>query len=94
MKSGRRNPKSARRSGGSPDAGPSPVDFWRTVPDAGVPEPITPAADPTALLRSLGRPPLPGQASADRYVATVIERAAATATAVAASADLLATEEE
>ncbi len=93
MKTGRRNPKTSRRGGGG-STETSPVDFWRTVPDAGVPSPISPASDPTALLRSLGRPPLPGQASADRYVATVIERAAALAIAVAASADLLAAEEE
>jgi len=93
MKTGRRNPRSARR-GGAANVETSPVDFWRAVPDAGIPAPISPASDPTALLRSLGRPPLPGQASADRYVATVIERAAALATAVAASADLLAVEEE
>ena len=91
MKSGRRNPRSPRRGG--PDE-TSPVDFWRAVPDAGVPEPITPAADPTALLRSLGRPPLPGQATADRHMATAIERAAALATALAVAADLLAVEEE
>ena len=89
MKSGRRNPKSRR---GGPEQ-TSPVDFWRAVPDAGVPAAITPAADPTALLRSLGRPPLPGQASADRHVATVIERAAGLATALAVAADLLAPEE-
>ena len=91
MRSGRRNTRQPRRSG--PDE-TSPVDFWRAVPDAGVPAPITPAADPTALLRSLGRPPLPGQASADRHVATVIERAAALATALAVAADLLVVEEE
>ena len=91
MKSGRRNPRSARRAGVDET---SPVDFWRAVPDAGLPAPIIPADDPTALLRSLGRPPLPGQASADRYVATVIERAAGLATALAVAADLLAAEEE
>ncbi|HEX8770140.1 MAG TPA: hypothetical protein VF711_05155 [Acidimicrobiales bacterium] len=46
------------------------------------------------MLRSLGRPPLPGQASANRYMATVIERAAGLATALAVAADLLATVEE
>ncbi len=88
MKAARRNNKPGNR-GGRP-AEISPVDFWRAVPDRGCPGPISPAADPTALLRSLGKPPLPGQAGADRHVATVIERASVLATALAAATDLLA----
>ena len=88
MKSARRNNKSANRGGRPVEI--SPVDFWRAVPDRGCPAPITPAADPTALLRSLGNPPLPGQVGADRHVATVIERASVLATALAAATDLLA----
>jgi len=61
------------------------------VPDPPEPTPITPAADPTALLRSLGDPPLQGQAVvAERYMSAVIERAAGLATALAAAAGLLA----
>jgi hypothetical protein len=60
------------------------------MPSLPEPEPITPAADPTALVASLGPVPLPGHAvNADLYIATVVERAAALATALAASADLL-----
>ena len=60
----------------------------RSSPD---PEPIIPAADPTALLRSLGDPPLQGQgAVAEHYLAAVVERAAGLATALAATAGLLA----
>ncbi len=48
--------------------------------------------DPTLLLRSLGDPPLMGKSTiAGHYIATVIERAAGLASALAASADLLAT---
>jgi hypothetical protein len=65
------------------------------VPHIGDPAPIAPAADPTALLRSLGEPPLPGRGvAAEAYLAAVVERAAALATALAASADLLAEPEE
>ncbi len=85
----RRNTNSPR-----PAVDPTPGEFWRTPPKSAVPSPITPAADATALLRSLGRPPLPGQVSADRHVATVIERAAALATALAVAADLLVVEED
>ena len=66
-------------------------DLWRPVPALGDVERIPPAADPTALLRSLGDPPLHGQGmQAEHYLAAVIERAAGLATALAASADLLA----
>ncbi|HEX6238629.1 MAG TPA: hypothetical protein VFZ68_15615 [Acidimicrobiales bacterium] len=72
-----------------------PVDLWRPVAPLPPPEPIAPADDPTALLRSLGTPPLhPRGAVAEHYMATVVERAAALATAVAASADLLAPPED
>jgi hypothetical protein len=70
-----------------------PVDMWRAVPEAPEPDDITPAVEPTALLRSLGDPPLHGQrVTAGHYLAAVIERAAALATGLAASADLLAPE--
>jgi hypothetical protein len=72
-----------------------PVDLWRPVPELEDPKPIRPATDPTALLRSLGDPPLQGQgAVAEHYVAAVVERAAGVATALAAAAGLLATDAE
>jgi hypothetical protein len=69
-----------------------PVRLWRPVPQLPDPTPVVPAADPTVVLRSLGDLPLQGQvAVAEHYVAAVVERAAALATALAASADLLGT---
>ena len=74
---------------------PKTVDLWRPVPQLPPPEPIQPASDPAALLRSLGDPPLQGQgAVAEHYLATVVERAAGLATALAASADLLSNGDE
>jgi hypothetical protein len=68
------------------------VDLWRPVPQLPDPEPIVPVDDPTAVLRSLGDPPLERQgAVAEHYLAAVLERAAGLATALALSADLLAT---
>jgi hypothetical protein len=68
------------------------IDIWRPVPMLPDPEPIRPSNDPTAVLRSLGDPPLPGQgAVAEHYLAAVVERAAILATALAASAGLLDT---
>ena len=48
---------------------------------------------PTALLRSLGDPPLAGTTDISLHFAIVIERTAALAAALALSADLLAGEE-
>jgi hypothetical protein len=67
-------------------------DMWRPVPRPPEPTPIVPSNDPTAVIRSLGHPPLPGQGtSAELYIATVVERASGLATALAASAGLLDT---
>ena len=52
--------------------------------------PITPASDPTALLRSLGEPPSPLPGAAEIAVAQVVDRAAGLATALAAAGGLLA----
>ncbi len=80
----------ARRAGQNrPPAEPTPAEFWRVAPKAAVPARITPASDPTALVRSLGRPPL-DHAGADRYLASVAQRAAGLATALAVAADILA----
>jgi hypothetical protein len=56
-------------------------------------EPVSPASDATALLRSLGDPPLAGTTDISLHFAIVIERTAALAAALALSADLLAGEE-
>lgn len=67
------------------------VTLWDPVPDLGELDPIAPASDPTAVLRSLGDLPLPGQSAiAGRYVEAVVERAAGLATALAAASGLLA----
>jgi hypothetical protein len=65
--------------------------LWQSVPRPEPVEPIRPAPVPTALIESLGPPPLRGQGSAaDHYISAVIERAAALATALAASGGILA----
>ena len=70
--------------------GPDPNEFWRAMPELDPPEPIRPAAEPTALLKSLGTPPLTGHANvADHYLAAVIERASGLATALAAASGIL-----
>ncbi|HEY9558623.1 MAG TPA: hypothetical protein VIR58_17930 [Acidimicrobiales bacterium] len=83
--------RSGRRRGGQK---PKPTDLWRPVPQLPDPTPIRPVSDPTALIRSLGDPPLPGQAAvAQHYLSAVLERSAVLASALAASAGLLADED-
>ena len=78
-----------RRGGGGGKA--KAVDIWRPVPPLPSPELIVPAADPTALLRSIGAPPLRARSDmAEAYLLAVSERAAGLATALAAAAGLLA----
>lgn len=89
---GQNGKQQPRRSDARP-AEVKPADFWRIPPKAAAPTPITPASDPTALLRSLGRPPL-DQNGADRYLAAVAERAAGLATALAVAAGILAPSQE
>jgi hypothetical protein len=66
------------------------AEFWG---DAGVDvevDDIQPAADPAAMVASLGPAPLPGRETiAEHYFKAIYDRAAALAVAVAASSDLL-----
>jgi hypothetical protein len=91
---------------GNPPGGPSrrggrnrrkkqPTDFWRAPQDVELDVAVRPADDPTAALRSLGAPPLPGQgAGAEHYLSIVVHRAAGLATALAAAAEILDTTDE
>src|SRR5204863_7494960 len=79
-----------RRRGRRRAHGSRPADIWRKPPLLDDPEPIIPAKDPAAVVRSLGTPPLQGHgALVDYYLATVVERAAGVAAALAATAGLL-----
>jgi hypothetical protein len=80
-KSGTRNP---RHTTGDPE-------FWGDPVDGGVEvDAIRPAAEPNAMVNSLGPAPLPGRETiAEHYFAAIYERAAALAAAIAASSDLL-----
>ncbi len=85
---GKKRSSQRKRGGGGKH---KPVDIWRPVPPLPDPEPIAPATDPTALLRSIGAPPLRARSDmAEAYLVAVAERAAGLATALAAAANLLA----
>ena len=89
MTQARKRPPQRKRGGGGNQA--KPVDIWRPVPPLPDPTPIRPATDPTALLRSIGAPPLRARSDmAEAYLLAVSERAAGLATALAAAAGLLA----
>jgi len=91
QKQSQRRRRGRRRS----HAGARPADLWRQVPALDDPQPIVPAKDPAAVLRSLGTPPLQGHgALVDYYLATVVERAAGVAAALAATAGLLGSPDE
>jgi hypothetical protein len=88
----RRRRRNRRRSTGS---GARQGDLWRPAPALDDPQPIIPAKDPAAVLRSLGTPPLQGHgALVDYYLATVVERAAGVAAALAATAGVLGTADD
>ncbi|MCB0975993.1 MAG: hypothetical protein KDB02_00920 [Acidimicrobiales bacterium] len=73
----------------------APVDLWRPVPQLPDPEPIRPTSDPGMLLRSLGHPPLQGQGQrAEQAFELVVQRSSMLATALAATADLLETDDD
>ena len=84
--SGRANQR--RRSQGKRRNG---VDIWRDTGELPALQPIVAPPEAGALVRSLGDPPLNNGMAAGYYFATVVERAAAVAYALAFSADLLAT---
>jgi hypothetical protein len=87
-----------RKASARPDTrvGRNNRDFWvgRMGDEGEVVDRIRPAVDPTAMINSLGPAPLPGRETiAEHYFAAIYERAAALAGALAASSDLLDTDE-
>ncbi len=86
--SGNRRKSQGRRRGGNQKA--KPIDLWRPVPPLSDLEPIRPVTDPTALVRSLGDPPLAGQDhTALQNIALIASRASKRAEALAAATGLL-----
>lgn len=70
-----------RRRGKKPKA----VDLWRPVAPLDPPEPIRRASDATAVIRSLGSPPLKGQGvKAEQNLAVAVDKAAELAAEVLA----------
>jgi hypothetical protein len=87
----------------SASSGPTPrrrpgsgAEFWGRQPtEEPAPDRIRPSGDPSAMVRSLGPPPLPGwERVAEHYFEAVYEKAANLAIALAAASGLLASDEE
>ena len=94
--SGNRRKSKQRRGGGgrgNNNRTAPPAEFWRAAPEPPEPPDIVPAQDPTALLQSMGAPPLPGHKDQKEEslvtLGQVILGAQRAAVALAASADLL-----
>ncbi len=76
-----------RRRGKKPKA----ADLWKPVPPLDPPAPIRRADDATAVVRSLGAPPLKGQGTlSEQHMAMVVDRAADAAVVLAHVAGLVA----
>jgi hypothetical protein len=84
----RRNRPRGRRPSVKPQT--DEQELWGAVPSLARPEPIQLAPEPATLIESLGQPSLRGASSTvEHYVASVVQRAAGLAAALAASAQLL-----
>jgi hypothetical protein len=85
-------------SGASPQRrAAATAEFWGRQPadEEPAPERIRASDDPTAMVRSLGAPPLPGRERvAEYYFAAVYEKSATLAVALAAASNLLDEDEE
>jgi hypothetical protein len=69
----------------------SPARFWGTTEDFEPVEPVVPADDPSAMVSSLGPPPLGIHSEAGaHYLAAAYAKASSIAVALSAAAGLLA----
>ena len=89
---GKRRPTAAKRKR---KAKGTSRRFWgEAPPEASTEAPLRVTPDPTAVVRSLGIPPLPGQEHASGlYFQTVYERAVRMAAALAAAGNLIEVDE-
>lgn len=69
--------------------GNRPVELWRVPPELPELEPIEIPNDPSAMIRSLGDPPMNAAVQAGGYFAMVVDRVSGIARALAMSVDML-----
>ena len=83
------NQRGNQRNRKSQQSRSSANDIWRSAGALADVEPIGSPREPSALIASLGDPPMLNGVNATAYFSAVVERAAAIATALALSVDLL-----
>ena len=89
-----RNDQTRRRRGRrGPAQRSSAIDIWRAPANLPELEPMMTPPDPSALMRSLGLPPMPDSVGAQHHFTTVVDRASVIAAALALSADLIETDD-
>lgn len=82
---GRQDQQRRRQRGNQPGQ----IDVWRAAGPLPELAPLTMPKDPTALLRSLGEPPMHGGVQAVYHIGAVVERSAGVAAALALSVGLI-----
>ena len=81
MRTNQRRKQQGRRGG--------QVDIWRAPAPLPELDPIALPREPSAMLRSLGDPPMNNAVAAGHYFSAVVERVSGIARALAMSVDLL-----
>ena len=90
----RKRSRRGRSRNNGPTSARSSVDFWGSGDKLPSVEEVTINTDPSAVARSLGRPPFPGhEAVSEYYLRAVYDNSAKLAEVLATAGDLLAAEE-
>ena len=86
----RRRSRRGRGKGAAPGSAKTAGDFWGSADSLPSVEEVTVSADPSAVVRSLGRPPFWGhEAVSEYYLRAVYENTAKLAEVLATAGDLL-----
>ena len=86
----RKRSRRGRGKGTAPGSARTSVDFWGSVDKLPPVEEVTVSTDPSAVVRSLGRPPFPGhEAVSEYYLRAVYDNAVKLAEVLATAGDLL-----
>ena len=86
----RRRSRRGKGKGTAPRTAKTAGDFWGAADKLPAVEEVTVSSDPSAVLRSLGRPPFPGhEAVSEYYLRAVYDNTVKLAEVLATAGDLL-----
>ena len=86
----RRRSRRGKGKGTPPGSAKTSGDFWGSVEKLPSVDEVTVSSDPSAVVRSLGRPPFPGhEAVSEYYLRAVYDNTAKLAEVLATAGDLL-----